>query len=117
MASWNPPPGSSHLDMPPGAEPSTKADKWALVALAVGITGVVWCVPIVNCLAPFTPLIIGIVALAMAKNAANPSRARTYGWVATGIGIVIALVLIAFFVFYGAVFMAAIEEGMRYQSY
>jgi Na+-driven multidrug efflux pump len=53
---------------------------------------------------------VGIIALTQAKNAANPDRARTYGWVATGIGIFILLAVIVVIFLYGAMFMSAMNQ-------
>ena len=92
---------------PVSSESANNADRWALIALAVSLTVVLSCVPGFTCLAP---LIVGIVALMQARNAANPDRARTYGWIATGIGIVIMLGGLAIITLYGAAFIAALGE-------
>jgi hypothetical protein len=94
--------------VPAGGEVITGGDRWALIALAVSLTVIGSCViPGFSCLAP---LIAGIVALVQAKNAANPSRARTYGWIATGIGIVILLAIIALVALYGALFFRLVND-------
>src|SRR5262245_65771651 len=86
---WTPPAPQGYTTVPADAQPTTGGDRWALIALAVSISVVLSsCIPGFACLAP---LIVGIIALAQAKNAVDPSRARTYGWIATGIGIVILL--------------------------
>lgn len=92
---------------PTSTESTNSADRWALIALAVSLTVVLSCVPGFTCLAP---LIVGIVALMQARNAANPDRARTYGWIATGIGIVILLAGLVIITLYGAAILAALGE-------
>lgn len=93
--------------MPANAEAANNADRWALIALAVSLTVLLSCVPGVSCLAP---LIIGVVALIQARNAANPDRARIYGWIATGIGIVIFLGGLAILVLYGTAIASIMNE-------
>ena len=108
---WQPSEGQPGSDtMPPGAEPTTSADRLALIAITVSVTVVLSCIPFFNCLAPLAPLIIGGIALSKAKQAANPDRARTYGWIATGIGIVIVIVVIIGIIAYGAMFMTMFNE-------
>jgi hypothetical protein len=100
---WTPPaapPGFTTV--PADAQPTTGGDRWALIALAVSLTVLISCVPGLNCLAFLAPLVVGIIALVQAKTAADPSRARTYGWIATGIGILILLVFVGFIAVYGA---------------
>jgi Na+-driven multidrug efflux pump len=101
---WTPPPAApqGYTTVPADAQPTTGGDRWALIALAVSISVVLSsCIPGFACLAP---LIVGIIALVQAKNAVDPSRARTYGWIATGIGIVILLLAIGVIALYGALF-------------
>ena len=105
---WTPPSEAPGAFVPAGGEVITGGDRWALIALAVSLTVIGSCViPGFSCLAP---LIAGIVALVQAKNAANPSRARTYGWIATGIGIVILLAIIALVALYGALFFRLVND-------
>jgi hypothetical protein len=96
---WNPPaqqPGYTPAD----AQPMTGGDRWGLVALAVSLSVIGSCViPGFGCLAP---LIVGIIALVQAKTAVDPSRARLYGWIATGIGIFTIVVGVGIIVAYGA---------------
>jgi len=68
------------------------------------------CVPGLNCLAFLAPLVVGIIALVQAKNAVDPSRARLYGWVATGIGILLLLVVVGIIAIYGAVVARIISD-------
>ena len=107
---WTPPgPEPGYTTVPVDSEPTTGADRWALIAVAVSLTVLGSCIiPGFSCLAP---LVVGIVALTQAKNAANPSRARTYGWIATGIGIFVLVVVLAIIGLYGAVIIAAINEA------
>ncbi len=96
---WTPTP-EGYTTVPSDAQPTTSGDRWALIALAVSISVVLSsCIPGFACLAP---LIVGIIALVQAKNAVDPSRARMYGWVATGIGILILVVAIGAIAVYGA---------------
>lgn len=99
-------------DMPaPESEPSTSADRWALIALTVSLTVIlVMCIPGFSCLAP---LVVGIIALTQVKNAANPARARTYGWIAIGVGSLILIGVAVLVTLYGAVIIAAINESQR----
>lgn len=101
---WTPPETPAFTAPLAGVEQTTGGDRWALIALAVSLTVLLSCVPGLNCLAVFAPLGVGIAALVQAKHAANPGRARTYGWIATGIGIVILIGLIAIIGLYGALF-------------
>jgi hypothetical protein len=98
---WTPPvaqPG--YTSVPADAQPMTGGDRWALVALAVSLSVIGSCViPGFGCLAP---LIVGIIALVQAKTAVDPSRARMYGWIATGIGILTLVVVIGIIAAYGA---------------
>lgn len=100
---WTPPaPQPGYTSVPADAQPTTAGDRWGLIALAVSLTVLLSCVPGLNCLAFLAPLVVGIIALVQAKNAADPRRARTYAWIATGIGIAILLVVVAAIVAYGA---------------
>jgi len=113
QTAWTPPaPGPGYTSVPADAEPTTGADRWALIALAVSLTVVLSCIPGLNCLAP---LVVGIVALVQAKNAVNPSRARTYGWIATGIGILILTAAIVGVVAYGAL-VAQMLNNPRFRT-
>ena len=108
QSSWTPPgtpPG--YATVPADSQPATGGDRWALVALAVSLTVLLSCVPGFTCLAP---LVAGIIALTQVKNAANPDRARTYGWIATGIGIVIVLGVLAFLGLYGAIIASVLND-------
>lgn len=100
---WMPPsssPGNPTPPMTSDGERTTSADRWALVALTISLTAVLSsCIPGFGC---FAPLIAGIVALTQANKAANPERARTYGWVAVGIGGLFLLVMVVIIVLYGA---------------
>jgi len=99
---WTPPAAQGYTTVPSDATPTTGGDRWALIALAVSLSVILTsCIPGFACLAP---LIVGIIALVQAKTAVDPGRARTYGWVATGIGIVILIVGIGVIALYGAVF-------------
>jgi hypothetical protein len=105
---WTPPattPG--YTTVPADSQPATGGDRWALIALAVSLTVLLSCVPGFTCLAP---LVAGIVALTQVKNAANPDRARMYGWIATGIGIVILLGVVAIIGLYGALFARLMND-------
>jgi Na+-driven multidrug efflux pump len=105
---WTPPTAATGPLAPDGGEVTTGGDRWALIALAVSLTVIGSCViPGFSCLAP---LIAGIVALVQAKHAANPSRARTYGWIATGIGIFILLAIAALIALYGALFFRLLND-------
>jgi hypothetical protein len=105
---WTPPPAQGYTTVPADSQPTTGGDRWALIALVVSLTLVLAaCVPGFACLAP---LVAGIIALVQAKTAADPSRARTYGWVATGIGILILLVGIAILAIYGALIVQIVND-------
>jgi hypothetical protein len=108
---WTPtqtPPG--YTTVPTDAQPTTGGDRWALIALAVSLTTLLACVPGLNCLVFLAPLVVGIIALVQAKTAADPSRARLYGWIATGIGIVIIIILIGIVALYGALFARIMND-------
>jgi Na+-driven multidrug efflux pump len=45
-----------------------------------------------------------------AKTAVDPSRARTYGWVAIGIGILILLAVVGIIAVYGAVLARVMND-------
>jgi hypothetical protein len=112
QASWTPPGNTpGYATVPADAQPATGADRWALVALAVSLTVLLSCIPGLNCI---TPLIVGVVALVQAKNAADPSRARTYGWIATGIGIFILVAGIGIIAAYGA-FIASLMNDPNFR--
>ena len=98
---WTPPaPPPGYTSVPADAQPMTGGDRWALVALAVSLSVIGSCViPGFGCLAP---LIIGIIALVQAKTAVDPRRARMYGWIATGIGILMLVVVVGIIAAYGA---------------
>ena len=98
---WTPPaPQPGYATVPVDARPTTGGDRWALIALAVSLTVILTsCIPGFGCLAP---LIVGSIALVQAKTAVDPSRARMYGWIATGIGILILLLVVGIIAAYGA---------------
>jgi hypothetical protein len=105
---WTPPAPAGYADAPVDARPTTGGDRWALIALAVSLSVILTsCIPGFACLAP---LVVGIIALVQAKTAADPGRARTYGWVATGIGIFILVVGIGAIVAYGALIASVINS-------
>ena len=101
QSEWTPPaPQPGYTAVPADAQPTTGGDRWGLIALAVSLTVIGSCViPGFSCLAP---LIVGIIALVQAKTAVDPSRARLYGWIATGIGIVFLLLVVGIIAAYGA---------------
>jgi hypothetical protein len=109
--SWTPPvPQPGYVPVPSDSQPTTGADRWALIALAVSLTVLLSCVPGLNCLAFLAPLVVGIIALVQAKNAVDPSRARMYGWIATGIGILILLVVVGIIAAYGALVLRLVND-------
>lgn len=100
----------STYSVPVDSEPTTDGDRWGLIAITVALMTLLSCVPGLNCLLPFAPLTAGIIALARAKNAANPSRARTYGWIATILGGLVLLGLIIVIGLYGAFVFRLVNE-------
>ena len=98
---WNPPaPHPGYTSIPADAQPMAGGDRRALVALADSLSVIGSCViPGFGCLAP---LIVGIIALVQAKTAVDPSRARLYGWIATGIGIFTLVMVVGIIAAYGA---------------
>jgi hypothetical protein len=106
---WTPPASQpGYVSVPADAQPMAGGDRWALVALAVSLSVIGSCViPGFGCLAP---LIVGIIALVQAKNAVDPSRARMYGWIATGIGILTLVVVVGIIVAYGALIATLIND-------
>lgn len=99
-----------YSSVPPEAERTTGADRWGLIAITVTVMVVLSCVPGLNCLVPLAPLVAGLITLSRANSAVDPSRARTYGWIATGVGILILLAGLALVVIYGAVFASLMQE-------
>ena len=106
---WTPPaPQPGYTAVPADAQPMTGGDRWALVALAVSLSVIGSCViPGFGCLAP---LIVGIIALVQAKTAVDPSRARMYGWIATGIGILTLVVVVGIVAAYGVLIARVIND-------
>ena len=108
---WNPP-----VDLPnPAAgptetQPTTTGDRWAIAALAIAATTLISCIPLVNCLAPLVPLVVGIITLTKARTAIDPSKARLYGWLATGLGIVFLLGIIAVIALYGTLIATLMND-------
>ena len=101
---WTPPaPQPGYTSVPADAQPMTGGDRWALVALAIGIMVPVACIPILNCFAPHVALIMGVVVLNKAKTATDPSRARLYGWIATGVGALFLILAVVGIAAYGAI--------------
>lgn len=118
MATYDPPPphqpyNTSAFVTAADAQPTTEGDRWGLIAITVAVMALLSCVPLLNCLVPFAPLTAGIVALVRAKSAANPSRARTYGWIATIFGGLLVLALLVILGLYGAVIIQAINQAQR----
>ena len=111
---WNPP-----VDLPnaPAGEmqPTTGGDRWAIAALAIAATTLISCIPLVNCLAPLVPLVVGIITLTKAKTAVDPSKARLYGWLATGLGIVFLLAIIGIVALYGTL-IATLMNDPRFRD-
>ncbi|HMO56020.1 MAG TPA: hypothetical protein PKA05_07885 [Roseiflexaceae bacterium] len=90
-------------------QPTTRADRFALIALTVALTTILSCVvPGFSCLAP---LAVGIVALTQAGQAADPKRAQTYSWIAIAIGGLILIGVLAFIALYGALIATVINES------
>jgi len=69
------------------------------------------CIPGFSCLLPIFALVGGIMGLRGADQAVDPSRTRTYSWIAIITGALILLFFIAIAVFYGAFFFALIQEA------
>jgi hypothetical protein len=72
----------------PGAYLANQHDTTALVAAIVGVLTLVLCGTgnqALYCL-PLAALVLGLLALSSARQAANPSRARTLSWVGIGTG-------------------------------
>jgi predicted lipid-binding transport protein (Tim44 family) len=69
------------------------------------------CIPGFSCILPIFALVGGIIGLRGADQAINPSRTRTYSWIAIVSGTLVLLFFIAVIVFYGAVIAAAIQEA------
>jgi hypothetical protein len=100
---------SEYTQAPGDARPATNADRWALIALVVAATTILSClVPGFSCLAP---LAVGIVALTQASKAADPKQARTFSWIAIGIGVVILVGVLVIIGLYGAIIVAAINDA------
>lgn len=110
---WSSPHSPSYGDFYGEGEKFRGADKVALIALTVSVMLAMSCIPLVNCVVPFAPLVTGIMALAQSKNAVNVSRARTYGWIATIIGLIYLIAIAAIVFLYGAVILAAIQDIQR----
>jgi Na+-driven multidrug efflux pump len=109
---WSPSSGSGGTADAAGAETSTGADKVALIALTTTVVVVLgMCIPGGGCLLPFAPLVIGIMAVVQSKNAANPDRSRTYGWISIIAGLIPMIVFIVIAILYGGVIIAAITSG------
>lgn len=109
-ASWTPPTPENYGTMPGETQTVTQGDRWGIAALAVFVTALISCIPLVNCLAPFVPLVVGIMTLTKAKTAVNPQNARLYGWLATGLGIVYLLGIVVILVVYGSLIVNAINN-------
>ena len=108
---WNPPVDTpSYTAGSSESQTTTIGDRWAIAALAVVATTLISCIPIVNCLAPFVPLVVGIITLTKAKTAIDPSKARLYGWLATGLGIVILLLVVGLLALYGTLFATLMND-------
>ena len=106
---WTPPaPQPGYVSVPADAQPMTGGDRWGLVALAVSLSVIGSCViPGFGCLAP---LIVGIIALVQAKTAVDPRRARLYGWIATGIGIFMLVIVVGIVAAYGALIARVMSD-------
>ncbi|NJN67872.1 MAG: hypothetical protein HC884_14755, partial [Chloroflexaceae bacterium] len=98
---------------PPGRRHPPGRIKLALIALTTTILVVLqFCTGgIASCLIPFAPLVMGIVAVVQSKNAANPDRARTYGWISVIAGSLPIIIFIVIMVIYGGAIIAAISSG------
>jgi len=111
---WNPP-----VDLPsstPGeVQPTTGGDRWAIAALAIAATTLISCIPLVNCLTPLVPLVVGIITLTKARTAIDPSKARLYGWLATGLGVVFLLGIVAVIALYGTL-IATLMNDPRFRD-
>ncbi len=108
---WNPPVDLPSPTSTPGeTQPTTAGDRWAIAALAIVATTLITCIPLVNCLAPLVPLVVGIITLTKARTAIDPSKARLYGWLATGLGILILLAVIGLIALYGTIFATLMND-------
>ncbi|GAB4209742.1 MAG: hypothetical protein OHK0022_41340 [Roseiflexaceae bacterium] len=101
--------GGYSTDAPTDARPMANGDRWGLIAITIVAMTLISCVPGGTCLAP---LVAGIVALTQAKNAVDPSKVRTYGWIATGLGIAVIVIGLVAIVGYGA-FIASVMEQVQ----
>ncbi|HEU4328551.1 MAG TPA: hypothetical protein VFS21_35765 [Roseiflexaceae bacterium] len=101
--------GGYTTDAPADTRPMANGDRWGLIAVTIAVMTLLSCVPGGTCLAP---LVAGIVALTQVKNAVDPSKVRTYGWIATGVGIAVILIGLVAIVGYGA-FIASLMEQVQ----
>ena len=107
---YTPPPGFTSVPQI-DTERTTSGDRWGLIAITVAVMTLLSCVPGLNCIVPFAPLVAGIIALNRAKSAANPERARLFGWISTGLGILFLVGIAVIAVLYGAVIISAINQA------
>lgn len=101
---------------PYASQPATytgnQKDMNAFLGMVAGVGLVVTsCVPGAACLLPIAALVLGIIGLRGADQALNPSRTRTYSWIAIGTGGLVLLVFVGIAVLYGGLILAAINEA------
>ena len=97
---------------PPGQYVGNGKDMTAFLAMLAGVGMLATtCVPGLGCLLPFFALIGGIVALCGANQALDPSRTRTYAWLAIGAGAVFIVLGAALIALYGAFIFAFVQEA------
>ncbi len=103
---------------PPTSQPGTyvgnQKDMMAFLGMLAGAGLLVTsCIPGAGCLLPLFALVAGIIGLRGADQAVNPSRTRTYSWIAIITGALVFLFLLAIIGIYGGIILAAIREAQN----
>jgi hypothetical protein len=111
------PPGYTvphNISATPPSYVGNKTDNTATLAMIAGVGLVLSsCTGIGGCLIPLFALVGGVIALRSADQAINPSRTRTYSWIAIAAGGIVLLLILGVVLLYGSLFAAAFSQGFQ----
>jgi thiol:disulfide interchange protein len=96
----------------PATYSGNQKDMTAFLAMLAGAMLIATsCVPGAACVLPIFAFVAGIIGLRGADQAINPSRTRTFSWIAIVTGALVLIFFIGLILLYGGLIIAAIRDA------